>query len=105
MDKSVLLGRRASAKVQEVTLDEGVVIKVRALTRGEVGTVREIEDLDMQDRMIVCMAMLDPILTPADVKDWFDSAEAGDSVKTLEAIRALSGLAEGARKSPDAAAE
>lgn len=98
MDKDTLLKRRAADRLDTVDLDE-YVVTVRGLSRGEVQAARKFEDEDARDRLIVTMAMVDPPMEPADVKEWFDVAPAGDTVKVLEKVSELSGLTEGARKS------
>lgn len=98
MDKTALLKRRASDSRQDVDLGGGLVVTVRGLTRGEVVTAQKAGE-DGMDGMILCLGMVEPSMTPADVKEWLETAPAGDPQAVMDAIRDLSGLGEGARKS------
>lgn len=98
MDKKALLKRRAAETRRDVDLGDDLTVTVRGLTRGEVVTAQKAGD-DAMDALILCMGMVDPKMTPADVKEWLETAPAGDPQAAMDAIRDLSGLGEDARKS------
>lgn len=118
MDKALLLKRNISGRTDTVELDplepgaEPTVVTVRGLTRDEVKEctgkkggprtpedVKKIDPSKSEDRMIH-MALVDPSdMTLEEVSEWMVNAPSGDSVRILEKIQELSGLAEGAGKS------
>jgi hypothetical protein len=104
MDKNVLLRRKASLGQEAVTIDQGIVVTVRGLTNGEVRTCRETAEGNSTayEREVISAALVDPVMTPAEVALWLDGdpndpedmgAPAGDSVKVMAAVQRLSGLA------------
>ena len=120
MDKKELLKRRsAQNKTEEVYLDDDFVVTVRALTREEVKACTH-EDIDeskftskkdierfmervdrvrAENRMIAT-ALVDPAdMSEQDVAEWLEGAPSGDSVRIMDAITRLSGMADGQPKS------
>ena len=81
------------------------VITVRALTRSEVLNLRKGKELGKIDiaeyeRRMVAIGMVDPEMTPEDVKVWQDHDKAGGALADVtDKIAELSGLTEGASKS------
>jgi hypothetical protein len=104
VDKETLFKRRAADTLDTIDLED-FVVTVRGLSRGEVNKAREFEDDEKQARLIVTMGLVDPQLTAQEVAEWFDLAPAGDTIRVLDKIAELSGLAEDARKSDHAKAE
>lgn len=100
MDKSVLLGRKAST-TRTVTINGAGVIIVRGLTRGEVQAINdEYGDDPNHENALIAAAMVDPEMTVEEVACWLEDAPAGDSVEVMTAVAELSGISEGsARKS------
>lgn len=100
MDKGVLLKRKAADRVETVELDDGVAVTVRALSHGEAKELREANSsAHTYDHRMIARALVDPVMTPAEVGEWLDDAPAGDSVTVEKAIIRLSGMGEGAQKS------
>ena len=109
MDKELLFKRKANTATDTVELDAGVEVQIKALTRGEVEACRKGKpENDVYERRLIAAALVDPVMSYADVTRWLDGdpeddtdegAPAGDSVRVMKAIAELSGLAEGAPKS------
>lgn len=99
MDKSDLLDR-SGVETEEVPIRKGTVT-VRGLSRYELhlggkGT----EDSGLIEARNIAYALVDPKMTLAEVREWQKvPGTAGDFNKVAEAVRRLSGLAEGAAKS------
>lgn len=109
--KEDLINRSVGTK--EVTLAGGLVVKIRGLDRDDVlkatyedfdeSNITSKKDLDRfvqkldrrraENRMIAA-AMVDPEMTEEDVALWLKGAPSSDSVKVLNAIQELSGMAE-----------
>lgn len=102
MDKALLLARGQQPAEQRDTEDVQIgdvgAVTVRALTRGEVKACKA-KDPDEIECEMISVALVDPVMTPAEVAAWLDGAPAGDSVAVSEAVARLSGLEEGAQKS------
>lgn len=100
MDKETLFKRKATDRVQTVDLGDDATVTVRALSRAEVKDIKEANASDhtMENRLIAA-ALVDPVMTAAEVGEWLDEAPAGDSVTVMTAVAAMSGMAEGAPKS------
>ncbi|HET9876920.1 MAG TPA: hypothetical protein VFQ37_14335, partial [Mycobacterium sp.] len=82
-------------------------VRVRGISRVELLGIRKATDdstmdgprvLDLERRM-VALAMVDPVMTEAQVGEWQKVAPAGEVDKISNAISELSGLVEGAPKS------
>lgn len=100
MDKEVLFKRKAVDRVEAVDLGDGAIVTVRALSRGEVQTLKdENASAHTFENRLVSAALIDPAMTPSEVAEWLDDAPAGDSAAVAKAVANLSGLAEGAPKS------
>lgn len=106
MDKDALFKQRLTE--QELELDGVGTVRLRALTRGEVSDARELfatgpdlADLDVTgyEDALVALSLVDPVLTPEEVRRWDEAAPAGELARVMEAIRDLSGLGEEAAKS------
>lgn len=106
MDKTKLMGRKASLQTEDVELAPDVVVTVRALTNGQVRQCRDDAKgnrLNYEHR-VMSAALVDPVMTVAEVALWAEGdpndpedvgAPAGDVVAIMEAVQRLSGLAEG----------
>lgn len=91
MDKELLFKPRTAER--EVEVPNVGTVRVRALTRAEVTPLvgREVE-LDVLERRLLTLAMVDPVLTAEEVAQWYDAAPAGELNPVLDAIRDLSGV-------------
>lgn len=106
MDKELLFKPRLEERDVEVA---GVgTVRIRALTRDEVADTRERhhhgndpDDLDVTgyEDELVSLSLVDPALTPEEVRRWSAAAPAGELVMIMAAIRDLSALGEEAAKS------
>ncbi|MEV6348572.1 hypothetical protein [Actinoplanes sp. NPDC051851] len=82
-----------------VTLPGGETVAIRALTRDEVLTMQEIDDLRERDNFIVATALTDPVLSIEDVAAWGAAGDAGDLAAITDEVAVLSRLKQGAGKS------
>lgn len=91
MDKELLFKPRTPER--EVEIPNVGTVRVRALTRAEVTPLvgREIE-LDVLERKLLTLAMVNPVLTEDEVDRWYDAAPAGELNPVLDAIRDMSGV-------------
>jgi hypothetical protein len=87
---------------EDVTLPSGRKVRVRGLSRYELMVLgKNIDDPALVERRHVIACMVAPQLTAAQVEAWQKRSTAGGDFKVLsEKIRDLSGIAEGAQKSP-----
>jgi hypothetical protein len=105
VDKDLLLKPRLPEA--DVDLPGVGVVRVRALTRGEVMLVRKATDSEAMDgprvlvleRKLLAKAMVDPPLTEAEVGQWQEASVAGELEPVVETVQRLSGMLEGANKS------
>lgn len=104
MDKEQLLKSRIQEEDVEIP---GVgVVRVRALTRAEVMSMRKSVGDDDPDgarmlvieRKMIAQAMVDPVMTEADVKAWQENSPAGEVDVVSEAVQRISGMDRGAPK-------
>lgn len=81
-------------------------VTVRGLTRGEVmrlrSSVKSISDAikrsaELEAKMLA-LAMVDPELTVAEVKQWQEASPAGEIEHVVQRVNELSGLVDGAAK-------
>lgn len=91
MDKELLFKPRTTER--EVEIPNVGTVRVRALTRAEVTPLsgREIE-LDVLELRLLTLAMVDPVLTEDEVRQWYQVSPAGELNPVLDAIRDLSGV-------------
>lgn len=96
MDKELLFKARLAEADVEVA---GVgTVRVRALSRDEVFTVQQIDDLATSERKILSFGMVDPEMTVAEVAKWQMASPAGEMEPVTDKIQELSGLSKGADK-------
>jgi len=93
---ALLAARFPEADVELPTLDG--TVRVRALSRAEVFRVQKMKDVEESERRILAFAMLDPVLTVAEVQRWQDASPAGELEPVVDKIRELSGLTTQAEK-------
>jgi len=87
------------ARLPERTIElDGVgEIRVRALSRGETTDIPSLEGIE-REAVIISRAMVEPIMSRADVIEWMAAAPAGEFDKISTAIGELSGLLESSGK-------
>jgi hypothetical protein len=96
VDKTELLKRRATDTTDTVPIGDIGNVTVRALSQGEVSDAKESDDYEA---VLLSLALLDPEMTKDEVREWLNTAPAGDTVAVMDKISDLSDLTEGARKS------
>lgn len=94
IDKAALLARKAQGTTREIPLPSGDgFVVVRGLTRKEALRVQGDEmDEETAERMLLAVALLDPVLTEDEIGEWQDGAPAGELVPVVDAILEMSGL-------------
>lgn len=99
VNKEDLFKRQANISQGTVDVD-GHVLTIKAVSRGQVAKLKEANASNSTfENRLISESLVDPTMTPAEVGQWLDDAPAGDSVKVMEAISALSGMDDGAAKS------
>lgn len=96
LDKNTLLG--AALEQEDVKLSIGI-IRVRALSRGEVFRAQQAEDAAATEIRLLAAGLVEPAMEEADVKGWYETGAFGDIRTVLEVLFRLSGLEPGASKS------
>jgi len=98
VDKSALLAKRFG--VEDVELPSGVgSVQVRPLSRAEAHGLRGVEmtEEEMEVRLLA-LAMVEPKLTEAEVKEWAGVAPAGELEPVVRTIVRISGMEQHAAK-------
>lgn len=90
---------KARFGIEDVEIPGVGTVKVRALTRGEALQVQgqEMGIAEMEQKLIA-LAMVEPKLTEAEVKEWQDNSTAGEIQVVTEVIVRLSGMEQSAPK-------
>jgi hypothetical protein len=96
VDKAELLARKATDNTDTVPIGDIGSVTVRGLSAGEVERAKESDDYLGH---LLSAALLDPTMTPTEVRTWLDTAPGGDTVTVIDKVAMLSGLEEGAQKS------
>lgn len=91
--KADLLAKR-SGGTRKVDVPGVGQVEVRGLTRGEALSIQKSGALEAADMeaLLISLAMVDPALTPDEVRQWQDVAPAGELEPISEAIQEMSGL-------------
>ncbi len=99
-DLAALFGAAPTGE-RDVLLPSGVRVRVRGLTRHELVTFgkQAAGDTLTIERLNLAATMLRPTMTADQVAEWQRTANAGELVPVIQAVRELSGLDEGAAKS------
>jgi len=102
--KAALLAGEAGVETTGKVETYAGTVTVRALTRSEVlhlNTGRELGEIDIAgfERKMVALAMVDPVMTEAEVKVMQDHPAGGVLGPITDKISELSGLSQGADKS------
>lgn len=98
IDKAQLFAARPG-NTQTVTVGEFGDFTVRALTRSEALAVQGVQlDAAEMERRLLALALVDPVLTEDEVRQWQDVAPAGELEPLTNRIAELSGMKVGAVK-------
>lgn len=96
MDIELLLARRVPEREHEIP---GVgTVRLRGLTRAEGMKLSGIKDLALRERYALSCAMVDPVMSEAQVGLWMQAAPAGELEELGQIVAELSGMAPGADK-------
>jgi hypothetical protein len=95
IDKAALLAKRDQGTAREVELPSGAgSVMVRGLTRKEALRVHGKEmDEEESERVLIAMALVDPVMTEDEISQWQEVCMAGELVPVVDAILELSGMA------------
>jgi hypothetical protein len=91
VDKAALLAKRFG--VEDVEVPDVGTVQIRPLSRAEAHGLRgqEMDEQQMEIRLLA-LALVEPKLTEADVKEWQEAAPAGELEPVVRAILRLSGM-------------
>jgi hypothetical protein len=96
MDKELLFKPRLPEADVEVP---GIgTVRVRGLSRAEALAMQKVEGTDAIERKMLAVALIDPVLTEAEVGKWQKASVAGELEPVGAKVQELSGMAEGAAK-------
>lgn len=96
MDKEALFRRRLPE--DDVTIDGVGTVRVRALNRGEVLLVQNLDSRAKAEQKMLAFGMVNPELTEADVVQWQQASPAGEIEPVSNKIAELSGILPGSVK-------
>lgn len=99
IDKETLLKRRFG--VEEVKLNDGSVVEIRALSHAEALGLQARGELELaeMERVLVAIAMVSPSLTEDEVGIWQENSPAGELQVIVNRITEISGMQANATKS------
>lgn len=85
---------------QDVPVGDLGTVRIRALSRAQVLAFRNRKATDAAEieRVLLSSALIDPVLTEDEVKQWQEASAAGELEPLTQAISALSGLDTAAAK-------
>lgn len=96
MDKEALLKPRLPEA--EVEIPGVGTVRLRGLSRAEAMMIQGIKGIDATERKLLHLALVDPVMTEAEVGQWQKSAPAGELEPVTDKVTELSGLREAAEK-------
>jgi hypothetical protein len=101
MDKNALLATRAGVEIEEVEIPGVGTVKVRGLSRFEllVGQKKHEGDNLKQERWVLSLAMVDPVLTEDEVATWQRTSPPMEIERVAQVVNRLSGIGKDAAKS------
>lgn len=91
MDKEMFFSKAALDQTTEVELSVGTV-RVRSLTRMEIDQATKDGDPITSEANTFSYAVIDPVMDPAEWRQWFESATVGDYTRLADAVQEVSGL-------------
>lgn len=98
LTREAILARKLGHDVVELPDGSGTV-EVRGLNRGEALRLTAIEDHWERDICLVSAGLVDPVMTPDDVRAWGEQDDTGTLEAVSRRIGELSRMVEGAGKS------
>lgn len=98
LTREQILARKVAGDVETVDLGDGSEVVVRGLTRGEASKTSGIEDFEEIEILAVSMGLVDPPMTPDDVRAWREQDQSGAIDNVVTTIQRLSGSAPGQAK-------
>jgi len=86
--------RPVSSREEDYTMDSGLTVKIRPLTRLEVLGVNKLQGLDtgQKEQKYLSMALVLPRMSEADVRKWQAASAAGELEPLVERVQQISGL-------------
>lgn len=103
MDKDKLLARRSEAShgmpEGEVEVEGFGVVRVRGLSRYEVGLAQKVDEWMARERKLLAIGLVDPQLSESEAAQWQKVSVAGEIEPVSTRIAELSGMVDGAPKS------
>lgn len=96
IDKAKLL----KSRLAETTVDiPGIgTVRVRGLSRAEALAAQNLKGAAAIERRMLALALVDPVMTEAEVGEWQAAAPAGELEPVTDKIQELSGMTQGAAK-------
>lgn len=95
-DKELLFKPRL--KEAEVEVPGVGTVRVRALSRAEAMSLQDTKGVAAIERKMLALALVDPVLTEAEVGQWQQASAAGELEPVGIKVQELSGMDEGAAK-------
>ncbi len=95
VDKAALLNGARVLPHDTVEVPELGEFEVRGLSRAEVVHMQTLEDMDAMEVALMSAGMVDPALTPDEVRAWRASSASEDVRPVSDRILELSGIGEG----------
>lgn len=101
MDKSKLLADRVGLNTEDIEIEGVGTITVRGLSRFELLVAQKKHEGDTlkQERCVLSIAVLDPVLTEDDVASWQRTSPPMEIERVARAVNRLSGIGKDAAKS------
>lgn len=91
IDKEALFKSRLTE--EEVDVPGVGAVRIRALSRTEALSLRGVEmPVEELERRLLAMALVDPVLTQEEVRQWQEASSAGELEPITRAIAELSGM-------------
>lgn len=91
IDKDALFKSRLGE--EEIDVPGVGTVRIRALSRNEAMSVRGVDlGIAEMERKLLALALVDPVLTEDEVKQWQDASGAGEMEPIMLAVVRLSGM-------------
>lgn len=98
LTRDQILARKLSGNTEEVELDDGAVVLVRGITRGQAAELNGIDDPLTNEATGISFGLVEPAMTPDEVAEWITDEGHGYVQRVVDAIQRLSGSAPGQAK-------
>lgn len=100
LSRDEILNRKKAGKTETYPLSDGSGdVEIRGLTRDEALQIAEAGSLAEKDNLLICLGLVNPAMSLADVAAWAGDESAGVLSGLSQRIAELSGMSEGAGKS------